>query len=1271
MNKIALAWFKFWKKRKWLFFLLAVTALFVQLFSSKNLVFQQNIADTFPETEQFEKYSEIVEHKGLNSTLYLSITPKNKSFSSAEWLDKASEFKEDFSNQCDGDLKNITFQLNEEGFGVYDFINEQIPWLLGEEDYQTLEARIPADSISARILANHQKLFTPEGLALKEILIEDPLQFNVIVLNKLKELSSESIYEERDGIMFLKGTESVLFTADVAFNTDEGDKAEILYDHLIELKSKWNDTYEIDYYSTVLIGAANSKQIKADTKITVTVSIIGLVLLFSFYYRSAIVPLFFILTIVLAVAFALFILSLFHSEVSGIAIGATAVVLGMIMDYSFHFFTHLKHSESIEETLNDVINPLFIGCFTTVLAFGALLFTTSPVLQDFGLFAALSLIGAAFSVSFVVPLMIPNFMIEKWKKKESKEIKFKVGKPVKRIGALLVIGFTVLAFYKASDVSFDDDLYGLGFYPDDLKEAEVKFQNINGENQRRVFILSEGKDKASAQLADLQTSQKLNDLKQNGRIGSFVNASIIDIPDSIKKERVANWNLFWLEKGSNVNKTVDSLEIVLDYYENTFDHFKEKTSGNYEPNLTATPPAVFTDFKVLEDETENGWVYVSYFTVDLEHKDEVVQELKTDLLNSTIIDKSAIANDLIQTVQSDFNFILLTSSLLVFFTLIIIYGRIELALITFLPMLVSWIWILGAASMLDIKFNMVNIVICTFIFGLGDDFSVFLTDGYLKKFGTNTNVLASYKKAIILSALSTTIGTGALIFSKHPALYSIATISILGMVAIVLVSFTIQPYLLRALMTKRKEKGLPPVTIVNFITSIICFSLFLTGALIMYPVQLIFKLIPFGQNKLKGFYHRMMRVVSWVNIHAMINVKKVFHNMERLDFSKPSIIIANHQSFIDVLLMISLNPKMVVMTNDWVYKSPIFGAQIKYLDFFPGSRGIEENEEKLRPLVEQGYSIMIFPEGTRSKDKQIKRFHKGAFYLAEKFKMDITPIMLHGFNDAMRKNDFFLQNGRINIAVLPRIAWDDKTYGETIRERTKSISAYFRKEFAAFDVEHSDSKYLSHKIISNYIYKTPVIEWYVRVKWMLERKNYDHYHEILPTDGKILDMGCGLGYLTYYLHLRSNSRHLVGVDYDEDKIQIAQNCWVNNDNTEFICSDITTFDMQMYDAIILADTLHYLTEEQQLMMMSRSVEHLTDSGVILIRDGITDLESGHKRTELTEKYSTKTMKFNKTVNDLSFFSKEFIFDFAEKNGLQCELVDQGKKSSNSLFVLKR
>ena len=86
---------------------------------------------------------------------------------------------------------------------------------------------------------------------------------------------------------------------------------------------------------------------------------------------------------------------------------------------------------------------------------------------------------------------------------------------------------------------------------------------------------------------------------------------------------------------------------------------------------------------------------------------------------------SAIADRL----SDQFNYIGWACSIIVFMFLWFSFGRIELAILSFIPMAVSWIWILGIMAAMDIKFNIVNIILATFIFGKGDDYTIFMTEG--------------------------------------------------------------------------------------------------------------------------------------------------------------------------------------------------------------------------------------------------------------------------------------------------------------------------------------------------------------------------------------------------------------------------------------------------------------------------------------------------------------------------------------------------------------
>ena len=118
-------------------------------------------------------------------------------------------------------------------------------------------------------------------------------------------------------------------------------------------------------------------------------------------------------------------------------------------------------------------------------------------------------------------------------------------------------------------------------------------------------------------------------------------------------------------------------------------------------------------------------------------------------------------------------------------------------------MAISWVWILGLMAILGIKFNIVNVILATFIFGQGDDYTIFMTEGCIYEHKTGKSILASYKHSILLSAIIMFIGIGTLIVAKHPALYSLAEITIVGMSSVVFMSWLIPPLLFRLMYKKR------------------------------------------------------------------------------------------------------------------------------------------------------------------------------------------------------------------------------------------------------------------------------------------------------------------------------------------------------------------------------------------------------------------------------------------------------------------------------------
>jgi predicted RND superfamily exporter protein len=136
--------------------------------------------------------------------------------------------------------------------------------------------------------------------------------------------------------------------------------------------------------------------------------------------------------------------------------------------------------------------------------------------------------------------------------------------------------------------------------------------------------------------------------------------------------------------------------------------------------------------------------------------------------------------------------------------LIISLRSILLGLIAFLPMSMSWYIVLGIMALLGLPFNLINIIISTFIFGIGVDYSIYIMEGLLAEVRQQDKKLLMYHKtAIFLSAVVLIISISSLIFAKHPALKSIGVATLIGMTSTILTAYSLLPFLFKRLMKTR------------------------------------------------------------------------------------------------------------------------------------------------------------------------------------------------------------------------------------------------------------------------------------------------------------------------------------------------------------------------------------------------------------------------------------------------------------------------------------
>ncbi len=200
-------------------------------------------------------------------------------------------------------------------------------------------------------------------------------------------------------------------------------------------------------------------------------------------------------------------------------------------------------------------------------------------------------------------------------------------------------------------------------------------------------------------------------------------------------------------------------------------------------------------------------VFAKILTADYQSRPLLhFRQLPPNLLVQNI-DAKGLNSSLLRQLSDNFNYIGWACGCIVFFFLWFSFRSLFLAALSFLPMAVSWVWILGIMALCGIQFNIVNVILATFIFGQGDDYTIFMTEGAVYEAVHRRRMLASYKRAIILSALIMFIGIGSLIVARHPALHSLAEVTIVGMSSVVLMAFIFPPLIFGLYVRWRRGKN--------------------------------------------------------------------------------------------------------------------------------------------------------------------------------------------------------------------------------------------------------------------------------------------------------------------------------------------------------------------------------------------------------------------------------------------------------------------------------
>ena len=1063
----------------------------------------------------------------------------------------ASQIIDSINKSSSEYIKQIQGKIQDEDFlETLDFVYKNLPLFLDDSDYKTIVNKIQKDSIDIITNSNYKTLVSTSGFIAKETILKDPLGLSFIALKKMRQLSFGDDFILNNGFLMSKDKNHVLLFITPSLGSSEtSDNAKFvqnLYHINNQLNKSFKNKAQGEYFGGILIAVANAKQIKQDIQLTLGVAMSVLLIILIVFYKKLSVPIILLVPTIFGGLLAVALLYIIRVNISAISLGIGSVLLGVTLDYSLHILTHMRSNNNIKALYKEITKPILMSSLTTALAFLCLLFLNSQALQDLGIFAAISVLGTSTFALIFIPQVYKG-SVNKSKKQTfiDRLASFQFHKQ-KGLIIVLVIAF-VVSLFTYNKVTFNEDISKLNYEPQHLKDAQMHLDVLTNMASKSVYLAAYGNSENDALQVNDAIYKKLEELKNNNQIIDFSSIGTLIHSEINQKQSIEKWNTFWNDETiANTKSNLIESGAKLGFLPTTFNAFYSLVNSDFETLSIADYNALKTistdDYITTKD---NFTTVTTLVKLKDENADELVN-IFNDVKQILVIDRQQMNETFLGNLKTDFNRLVLYSFVVVILLLLVFYRSFSLMLVTSIPIMLTWLLTIGIMGLFHIEFNIFNIIISTFIFGLGIDYSIFITNGLLHEYKTGEKALQTYKTSIILSVVTTVLGVGVLIFAKHPALYTISLVSLIGILSAVIISFTLQPLVFKLFIGSKTKR---PITLGLLVYSVLSFSYFGFGGLFISLISItLLKIIPVSKKIKMKWFHKVvslfMKSVLYTNPYLIKRVK----NVGNQTFENPAIIIANHMSFLDILAVGMLHPKIVFLVNDWVYNSPVFGKAVQAAGFYPVSSGIEKGVSHLEEKVKQGYSLMIFPEGTRSPNNKMRRFHKGAFYLMEQLNLDVIPVLIHGNSEVNPKGSALIRNGNITVKILDSIPIIDKTYGETYTQRTKSISTYFKREFRVFRKEMEHDTYFHKMVLEEYIYKG--YDLYQTVKKDLDTYK-DIYNTILweiDTKAEITHISKDYGQLDFLLALNSIDRKIISYIEDDMVKVILQNSFLTNKN---------------------------------------------------------------------------------------------------------------------------
>ncbi len=751
--------------------------------------FRYSMDVMLPSGSDTQKAMSFLRNLNFSTKVALSFSQTNETLDRTEFFAAVDRVAQSINSPLIPQVLS-TFDTKQMVYDIGAFL-DRAPELLDEAELEQLGSQITPEGVERGLRKKYIQLLKPEGSFMGTMIRRDPLDIQMAMIEKIRGLSTSFGYAmriENNHIVSADGKQVLLILETTVRFTDAKGSKELI-EYITRTLKTLPPSIHVDVVCGHLHTISNEKVIKHDIGLTGTITSIIFFLVFVVFFRDLRAYLIVFLPMGALLA-AVNISAIFFGELSPMVLGLGSVVAGITVDYGVYIYFAVQRSDSALAAVRALFRPIMYGTWTSAAVFVAFLCSSILGYRQFGCFALLSVFFTLAGTLLVLPL----YFVPKGRRDTSPLLKMQPKRAGLTVAIFVVL--LVVAVFVARHVRFDSDVMQLDGTEKAVLKTEEKFQKIWG---------SGGAGQAIAVVShpDYETALRLNDRVYDTlveRLGRADVASLSPIWKSYSQRtaNVARWNEFWRNgRAAELKKLFQQEGAQFGFSLDAFDPFFQTLEMSVVQKNEPAKNVIFSQIKDRFIQHMDGETQVLTFFPDRPEYIKAMASVKDELPGFMLISRSALSVALAHDYTKEFIRISIISLGLILIMTVFLMKNLRMILIVFAPACAGIASIAALVALTGLSLNVMHLISGIIVISLAVDYGHFYVHAYMHSLSLGT------RTSITLNAGTALIGAGVLLFTHHPALFSVGLTLVGGISAGYVTAMLVVPALCSLLLKDR------------------------------------------------------------------------------------------------------------------------------------------------------------------------------------------------------------------------------------------------------------------------------------------------------------------------------------------------------------------------------------------------------------------------------------------------------------------------------------